>query len=218
MRFPNESDAYRAARNELLDAEIELRRSVEAVAAKRRALPLGGEIAEDYAFRERDGDVRLSELFDDGKDSLIVYNFMYGPAMAAPCVCCTSMLDALDGEAPHVVQRVNLVVVAKSPIDRIHAAAEARGWRSLRLLSSADSTYNLDYGGENAGGGQMPALNVFGRRAGRVHHFYGAELLFVAGDPGQDPRHADLIWPLWNLFDLTPEGRGTNWYPSLQYE
>jgi predicted dithiol-disulfide oxidoreductase (DUF899 family) len=222
VRFPGESQAYRAARDELLDAEIELRRQTEAVAAKRRNLPLGGEVPEDYVFDEQSDDgtvrqVRLSELFADGKDTLIVYSYMYGPQVAAPCVMCTSILDALDGEAPHVVQRVNLAVVAKSPIERVRQFARERGWRNLRLLSSARNTYNRDYQGELPDGSQMPALNVFVRRDGRVHHFYATEALFVPADPGQNQRHVDSIWPLWNLFDLTPEGRGENWYPRLSY-
>src|SRR6185295_10436283 len=221
-RFPGESTDYRAARNELLDAEIELRRQLEAVAAQRRTLPLGGEVPEDYAFDEQNEDgvirqVRLSQLFGEGKDTLIVYSYMYGPQMEQPCVSCTSILDGLDGEAPHVVQRVNLAVVAKSPVERIQRFARYRGWRHLRLLSSAKNTYNRDYHGETPDGDQIPALNVFVRRDGRVYHFYNTELLYAPTEPGQDGRHVDLIWPLWNLFDLTPEGRGEKWYPRISY-
>jgi predicted dithiol-disulfide oxidoreductase (DUF899 family) len=131
---------------------------------------------------------------------------------------CTSMLDGLDGIAPHATQRVNFAVVAKSPIDRILKFARERGWRNLRLLSSAGTTYNRDYGGEAEDGSQRPSLNVFARRAEKIHHFYNAELLFVRSEKGQNPRHVDLLWPLWNLFDLTPDGRGTDWYPRLGYE
>jgi len=225
VRFPGESPAYRSARDRLLDAEIELRRATEAVAAQRRKLPLGGEVSDDYTFEEIDGTngkgkkrkVRLSELFDDGKDTLIIYNLMYGPVAARPCPSCTSILDSLDGEAPHVAQRANLAVVAKSPIERIREFAKERGWRNLRLLSSQGSTYNHDYQGENAKGEQMPALNVFVRRNGKIYHFYNTELMFAPADPGQDMRHVDMIWPLWNLFDVTPEGRGTKWKPALSY-
>jgi predicted dithiol-disulfide oxidoreductase (DUF899 family) len=216
-RFPGESAKYRAARDKLLQAEVDLRAQVEQVAAMRRQLPLGGAIPEDYAFDEGGRRVRLSELFDDDKNTLLVYNFMFGPAMAAPCPMCTSILDSLDGAAPHVTQRANLVVVAKSPFDRIREFARGRGWRNLRLLSSAGTTYNTDYYGEVADGSQWPMLNVFVRRGGRIHHAHGSELLFLQPPRGQDPRHADMIWPLWNLLDLTPEGRGTGWYPKLQY-
>jgi len=222
VRFPGESAKYRTARNALLRDEVALRAQIESVASKRRSLPLGGEIPEDYVFDEITVDggvrqVRMSELFAPGKDTLIVYSYMFGPKMAAPCVMCTSILDGLDGQSAHVNQRVNFVVVAKSPIDRITNLARERDWNSLRLLSSAANTYNHDYHGENAKGDQLPSLNVFVKRDGRIHHFYQSELLFAPSEHGQDGRHVDMIWPLWNLFDVTPEGRGTNWYPRLRY-
>jgi predicted dithiol-disulfide oxidoreductase (DUF899 family) len=222
-RFPGESKAYRSARDKLLKAEIELRSRIEAVAAMRRKLPPGGAVPQDYEFEEGTDAgtvrrVRLSELFQPGKDTLVLYSFMYGPAMAKPCPMCSAMLDSLDGSAPHLSQRINLAVVAKSPIARIRDAARTRGWRNMRLISSAANTYNRDYRGETADGSQMPALNVFIRRGGRIHHAYGTELLFAPREKGQDGRHVDSIWPLWNLFDFTPEGRGATWYPKLQYE
>jgi predicted dithiol-disulfide oxidoreductase (DUF899 family) len=222
VRFPGESAKYRAARNALLEDEMALRATIEAVASKRRKLPLGGAIPEDYVFDELAADgsvrhVRMSELFAPGKNTLIVYSYMYGPQMVSPCTSCTSILDGLEGQSDHVTQRVNFVVVAKSPIDRIVNVARERGWDNLRLLSSAANTYNRDYRGENEKGDQTPSLNVFVKRDGRVHHFYQTELLFAPTDKGQDGRHVDMIWPLWNLFDVTPEGRGTNWYPRLRY-
>ena len=226
VRFPNESDEYRAERAELLKAEKELRRRVEEVAARRRRLPLGGELAQNYTFEEGPRDlrapesatkVRFSQLFEPGKDTLVVYSFMYGPQMEKPCPMCTSMLDALDAEAPHITQRVNLVVAAKSPIRRIREHARSRGWTRLRLVSTAGTTYNRDYHGEAEDGDQIPSLNVFVRRGDKIHHFYNSELLFAETPEGQDPRHVDPIWPLWNLFDFTPEGRGKDWYPKLAY-
>jgi len=215
-RFPNESAAYRAARDEVLRAEMALRRQTEEVAAMRRKLPLGGAIPVDYEFADAaNAPVRLSELFD--RDApLVVYSFMYGPEMKAACPSCTSILDSLDAEAPHVTQRVNLAVVAKSPIERILAHARDRGWRNLRLLSSAQNAYNRDYHGEDAKGSQTPALNVFVRRACGVRHTYCTELMFAKREPGQDPRHVDAIWPLWSVLDYTPEGRG-DFYPALRY-
>jgi predicted dithiol-disulfide oxidoreductase (DUF899 family) len=197
VSFANESADYRVARDALLAAERDLRRQVEAVAAQRRALPLGGEVPQDYVFEEAvtgpNGEsvrsVRLSELFGR-HGSLIAYSFMYGPD-SPPCPMCTAMLDSLDGSAEHVGQRAALVVIAKSPIGRIREHARARSWRRLRLLSSAANSYNRDY--------------------------WHSELLYAGGEPGQDPRHVDPIWPLWNLLDLTPEGRGTDWYPRLDY-
>ncbi len=226
VRFPGESEDYRAARDKLLEAEIALRRNMEQVAALRRTLPSGGPVPEDYEFEEGAADlddttsvhrVKLSELFRPGKGSLVLYSFMYGPRMDKPCPMCTSILDSLNGTAPHATQRINLAVVAGSPIQRIRAFARERGWRNLRLLSSAGNSYNRDYHGETDAGSQIPALNVFTRSRGKTRHFFNAELLYAPEEPGQNGRHVDTIWPLWNLFDFTPEGRGGNWYPKLSY-
>jgi predicted dithiol-disulfide oxidoreductase (DUF899 family) len=241
IAFPGESSEYRAARDRLLEREIELRRNMEAVAAERRALPSGGVVPEDYVFQGAgaDGDprdVRLSELFAPGKDALVVYSFMFprnpaderpGPAsgetarlplVESPCPSCTALIDQLEGTAEHVTQRVNLAIVAKSPLPRILTFAAERGWRRLRFLSSAGNTYNRDYHGETAEGFQMPMLNVFRRDGETISHFWGAELFYAPTDPGQDPRHVGTIEPLWNLFDLTHVGRGTDWDEQLSYE
>jgi predicted dithiol-disulfide oxidoreductase (DUF899 family) len=222
VRFPGEDKAYRAARNELLRAEADLRRRVEAVAAQRRKLRLGGPVPEDYVFEEmydaQARRVKLSELFAPGLNTLAVYSFMYGPNMAHACPLCTSMLDSLDGAATHLAQRINLAVVAKSPIARIQEFARSRGWRNLRLISSAGNSYNADYHGETPQGAQLPMLNIFALHQGRIRHSYATELLFTPSQKGQDPRHVDAIWPLWNVLDFTREGRGTNWYPRLNYD
>lgn len=216
--FPNEPKPYRAARTRLLRAEIALRRQVEKVASMRRKLPAGGKVPQDYSFEEGDPPraVKMSELFGE-RDTVVAYSFMYGPQMAKACPMCTSMLDGLNGNAQHIAQRANLVVIAKSPIARILEYARGRGWSNLRLLSSAGNSYNADYLGEAADGSQSPMLNVFVRRKGAMRHFYGTELLFAKADPGQNNRHVDALWPLWNLLDFTPEGRGRDWYPKLQY-
>lgn len=223
-RFPNESAAYRKARNKLLKAEVALRRQVEEVAKLRRRLPLGGVVPEDFEF-DAAADVigmkkvRLSELFAPGKDTLVLYNYMYSLAMDTPCPMCTSILDSLEGAAPHLNQRLNLAVVAKSPLPRILTFARNRGWKSLTFLSSADNSYNRLYHGETEGDGhQMPMLNVFVQKGDSIRHFWGSELMFTKADkPGQNQRHVDMIWPLWNLLDMTPEGRGKDWYPRLGY-
>ena len=222
VRFHGEAAAYRRARDKLLKSEMELRRLTEAVAAERRKLPLGGELKEDYLFEESDKNggsrsVRFSELFAPGKDTLVVYNFMYGPAMERACPSCSTMLDALDGNAKAISQRVNLAVVAKSPLSRILSHARDRGWYGLRFLSSAYNSYNLDYHGEDAEGHQMPMLNVFVKRGDAIRHLLGSELLYAPREKGQDPRHADFLFPLWSVFDLAPEGRGKDWFPKLSY-
>ena len=219
VQFPGESPRYRAARNRLLAAERDLRKQVERVARMRRKLPLGGEIPEDYVFEDGPAhSVKLSGLFREGLDTLVLYSFMFGPEMEQACPMCTSFLDSLNGAAPHLEQRVNLAVVAKSPIARILEFARSRGWHYLRLLSSARNTYNRDYHGETPGGNQLPLLTVFARRSGRIYHTYSTELLFARPEKGQNERHIDMAWPLWNLLDFTPEGRGSDWYPRLSYD
>jgi len=240
VAFPGESAEYRAARNHLLEQEIDLRRMMERVAAARRQLPPGGLLPQDYVFQAHGPDgglteVRLSELFAPGKNSLVIYNMMFprdpdddspGPSAGqtallplpeGPCPSCTAFLDQLDGAAEHASQRINFVVAAKTPIDRLLTFASERGWRRLRLLSSAGSTYNRDYLAETPDGTQRPMLNVFRRDGQTIRHFCGSELFYAPTDPGQDPRHVGTLEPLWNLFDLTPEGRGTDWYEQLSY-
>lgn len=222
VSYPGETPAYRRARERLLKAEIALRRHIETVAAARRKLPQGGLLLQDYLFDESDKaggvrSVRFSELFASGKDTLVVYNFMYSPAMERACPSCTSILDSLDGNMKDITQRVNLAVVAKSPLPRILAHARDRGWYALRLLSSAGNSYNRDYFGENEAGKQRPMLNVFVKKGDKIRHFWGSEIAFAPTEKGQDPRHVDFMWPLWNVFDTTPDGRGKDWRPKLSY-
>jgi predicted dithiol-disulfide oxidoreductase (DUF899 family) len=240
VTYPGESAEYRAARDALLAKEIELRRQMEAVAAARRELPPGGEVPEDYLFQGEgtDGeatDVRLSELFAPGKDSLAIYSFMFPrdpeddrpgpvretetaklPLHEGPCPSCVSLLDQFDGMVEHAAQVMNFAVVAKSPLDRVLTFGRERGWRRLRLLSSAGNSYNRDYLAETPEGPQRPILNVFRLDGETVRHFWGSELFYGPWEPGQDPRHVGTIEPLWNLFDLTPEGR-PDWDEQLNY-
>lgn len=217
-RFPGETEDYRTARDALLQEEIELRRHVERVAGQRRALPVGGEVA-DYVFHGEDGEVRLADLFAPGQHTLVLYNFMYGPEMEHACPMCTSYLDGLNGNARHITQQVSLAIVAKSPLPRILEYAKRRGWDDLRLVSSADNAFNRDYHGEDENADQESIIHVFTKDAdGVVRHRYSSELIFVPGDDGQDTRHIDPGWPLWNVLDLTPAGRGTAWYPQREYE
>lgn len=215
--YPNESAEYRKARTALLAEEIELRRHIERVAEQRRALPLGGEVPEDYQFEGEDGPARLSEMFGR-HDTLVVYNYMYGPQRKRPCPMCTSLLSAWDGEAEDVAQRAALAVVAKSPIERLKAFKTERGWRHLKLYSSAGNNFNHDYHAEGPQSDDDAAINVFVKRNGKVHHFWGGEMTGKTADPGQDPRGAPDPMPLWTILDMTPGGRGTDWYPELEYD
>ncbi len=220
-KLPNESEQYRLLRNELLQEEINLRAQAERVAAKRRELPLGGKLKEDYEFEMVDKNggnykKRLSELFGN-KKSLIIYSFMYGPDVQNPCAMCTSIISALNGNAIDIEQNASIVVVAKSAIERIKEFAENRRWHSIKLASSLSNTYNIDYYGEDEQGNQWPICNVFVKRGNDIFHSYATELLHVKPEEGMNARHVDFMWPLYNYLDITPEGRG-DWYPKLAYD
>jgi len=240
IAFPGESTEYRAARERLLQQEIDLRRAMEAVATARRELPPGGAIPEDYVFQGEGADgtpseMRLSELFAPGKNSLAIYSFMFPrdpgderpgprtgqtarlPLAEGPCPSCVALLDQLDGSAEHAAQLINFAVVARTPLPRLLAFGQERGWRHLRLLSSATNSYNRDYFAETAEGHQRPILNVFHRDGAAIRHFWGSELFYAPAEPGQDPRHVGTLEPFWNLLDLTPEGRPTIWDEQLSY-
>ena len=216
VRFPNESDEYRRARDALLAEEIELRRHIERVAEQRRELPPGGAVTTDYRFEGENGPARFADLFD-GKQTLVIYSYMFGPQRERPCPMCTSLLSAWDGEAPDIEQRVALAVVARSPIQRLVAFKKERGWRNLRLYSDVRGDYSRDYHAVSKDGGDDPAFNVFTRRDGTIRHFWSGEMGFATADPGQDPRGAPDLMPIWTILDATPEGRATDWYPRLEY-
>ncbi len=216
VRFPGESAEYRAARTALLAEEIELRRHVERVAALRRALPPGGEVKGDYRFMTEAGPSDLAGLFA-GKSTLIVYSFMFGPQRERPCPMCTNLLNAWAGNAADIGQRASLVVVARSPIDRLVAWKRERGWKDLRLATDLNEAYSRDYFGLLPDGSEIPAMNVFTRQGETIRHFWSGEMTGGTADPGQDPRGAPDPAPLWTVLDMTPEGRGSDWYPKLDY-
>ena len=235
LTYPNESAEYRKARNALLDEEMALRRQIEAVAARRRALPPGGEVPENYVF-ERIGHngmpekIAMSKLFGP-HPTLILYSFMYGPEREAPCPMCTHLLDSVNGGARHAGERASLYVVAKSPIARLIAWARERGWAHLRFLSTAGNRYTSDYFGDTS---KLPGsirvawsvkdgkdfdetmFNVFRLENGTVRHFWGSELTWAPQEPGQHHRSGDAVNALWGLLDMTPEGRG-QFMPKLAY-
>lgn len=221
--FPGESDAYRQAREALLAEEIEFRRHMTRLAEQRRALPPGPVIEKDYRFLDETGfEVGLRELFDD-KDTLVTYFWMYGPQRARPCPMCTNWLGAVNGNAADIKQRVALKILGRSPVERQFLFAQERGWRDLDFIQTIGDDYAKDLGLINDDGTENPALVVF-RRDGEgngmgetVRLFWASEMTFDMADPGQDPRDAPDIASLWSILDLTPEGRGTDWYPRLRY-
>jgi len=212
--YPNESAEYRAARNQLLVEEIELRRQLERVAAQRRALPAGGEIPQDFLLTSETGPVRFSSLFGD-KRTLLIYSMMYGPQRPAPCPMCTSFLNAWNGTAVNLRQRVAVAVTARSPIERLIDYKNQRGFTNLRFISDGSGEYTRTY--VNPEDADVPGFSVFSRRDGIIRHFYSGEMSGAMADPGQDPRGAPDLDPLWLMLDLTPAGRGTDWYPKLDY-
>lgn len=208
-----ESPEYRAARTALLAEEIELRRHIERVARQRRALPPGPVVEKDYAFVGEEGPVRFADLFGP-HDTLVAYKYMYGPDRKRPCPMCTAAMSAWDGEANDIGQRVSFVMIARSPIERLVAFKRERGWRNLRLYSDTSGDYTRDY--VHPEDADVPGLNVFTRRDGTIRHFWGDEMGQTA-DPGEDPRGAPDLMPLWTILDLTPAGRAPDWYPKLSY-
>ncbi|HEY4086315.1 MAG TPA: DUF899 family protein [Bryobacteraceae bacterium] len=212
--FPNESAEYRAARNTLLVEEIELRRHLERVAEQRRSLPAGGATPKDFEFVGPGGPVHLSDLFGD-KDTLLIYSMMFGPKRAAACPSCTSFLTSWNGAAVNLRERVAIAVTARSPIERLLEFQKQRSLLNLRFFSDTSGDYTRTY--VNPDDADMPGFSVFTRREGIVRHFYSPEMNFDMSDPGQDPRGAPDMDLLWQMLDYTPEGRGADWYPKLDY-
>ncbi|MER9442955.1 DUF899 family protein [Mesorhizobium sp. M0340] len=241
ITFPNESQEYRIAREKLLQQEIELRRAMEDVAVARRALPPGGLVPQDYVFDGLGPDgkparVKLSELFAPGKDTLIVYSMMFPrhpqetrdvatsggtaklPRPDQPCPSCTALLDQFDGAIGHLeAAGYNFAVVAKTALENLLTLGRDRGWKNMRLVSSAGNSFKRDYHAEAEDGAQLPMLSVFHRDGDGIRHFWSSELGFAPPEPGQDPRAIGTCEILWNLMDFTPEGRAQSWQEQLQY-
>jgi predicted dithiol-disulfide oxidoreductase (DUF899 family) len=203
LRYPNESREYRDARDALLKEEQALVDKVKSVAAKRRALPPGGRLKEDYVFEwASDGKlgktVRFSELFGD-KSTLLLYSFMFGPGWDKPCLSCTSLMDGFDRAWYSVTRDAAFAAIAKAPAERINAWAKERGWTQIPLLSGFKSTYQADYQAQlGSDDEQRGKMHVFRKQNGKILHFWGNEL---------DANFVDTAWAYWNLMDFTPEGR-----------
>jgi predicted dithiol-disulfide oxidoreductase (DUF899 family) len=215
-RFPGESEEYRRARTALLAEEIDLRRQIQRVAEMRRALPRGSE-ATDYRFLDENGkEVGLADLFGR-HDTLFTYFWMYGPERARPCPMCTSFVGSLDVPAPDIEQRVAMAIVGRSPVARQLAFARERGWRHLRFYQTVGDDFARDYHGLGEDGQEGAMVTVWQRRGHKVTLFWAAEGGPETADPGFDPHLAPDPTPLWNILDWTPGGRGTDWYPQLEY-
>jgi predicted dithiol-disulfide oxidoreductase (DUF899 family) len=207
LRYPNESKEYRAAREALLKDEQELVEKKRALAEKRRRLPPGGALKEDYVFQwAGDGKagkklgerVKFSELFGD-KNTLILYSWMFGPSWDKPCPSCTSLMDGFDRTWYSVAQDAAFAAVAKAPAEKIEAWAKERGWSQIPLLSGYESVFQADYKCQgDSDDMQLPVMLVFKKQGGRIFLFWSTENM---------SNHVDTVWPYWNLLDFTPEGR-----------
>jgi predicted dithiol-disulfide oxidoreductase (DUF899 family) len=215
-RLDHESVGYRKHRDELQQAEMQLRDQRERVAALRRGLPRDTLIPDAVFSEIHDGKpraVRLSELFTAPERPLVLMHFMFGKQEAAPCPMCTAWADGYDGIVPHLSQRVNFAVLVAGDAGAFGAYARSRGWRHLRALSAAESDLKRRLGFEAADGAQHPGVSVFLRNPdGTLVHFYSVSAFLDAGEF----RGMDLLSPLWHFLDLTPEGRG-DWVPKKSY-
>jgi len=211
--YPNESKEYRKARDALLKEEQTLVDKTKAVAAKRRTLPLGGELKEDYVFQWANAGkvgerVKFSELFGD-KKTLILYSWMYGPSWDNPCPSCTSLMDGFDRSAYQVTRDAAFAGIAKAPAKKIDAWARKRGWTQIALLSGFESPFQADYKCQgDSDDMQWPVMHVFRKKRGKIYHFWATEL---------PEGHVDTVWPYWNLMDFTPEGRPDNIVPPQKF-
>lgn len=215
--FPGASPEYEAARKALLADEIEFRRHMTRLVEQRRALPPGPVISKDYRFKDEQAlEVGLKDLFGD-KDTLVAYFWMYGPQRERPCPMCTNWLGSVNGNAADIKQRVALKILGRSSVERQFAFAQERGWRDLNFVQTVGDDYANDLGILKPDGSEYPALIVFKRDEDQVRLFWASEMSLEMADPGQDPRDAPDIASFWSVLDLTPEGRGADWYPKLKY-
>ena len=222
FRFPNETDEYRARRDELLELEKDLRARGESVARKRRELPLGGRLKEDYRFQRvgDDGEVReiaFEELFGE-HETLLLYSMMYGPEWDAACPSCTSLVDAFDANYHPVSHHCAMAVVGAARPEQFREWSRRRGWK-IPVYAAGESTYLLDYFAreEPVDPALVSMMNCFRKTPDGVFHTWGSELVGHPMENGH-PRHVDAVWPFWNLLDMTPDGRGERSIPRQDYE
>ena len=219
----NESEEYLLKREELRRAEIDLRKERERVAELRRQLPQGPAV-EDYVFEEVSakldaGDTpvrktRLSELFTNPNRSVVIYHLMFGKKQTKPCPMCTAWIDGFNGVAHHLAQNLDLAIVSATDLPSLRNHARERGWNRLRLLSGGSSTFKYDLGSEDKEGNQDSAISVFTRDSdGTMRHSYTGHP-WLATDITE--RGIDELTPIWNVMDLTRQGRGA-FYAKLEY-
>ena len=217
-RFAKESSAYAKAREALLAEEIEVRRHVGRLARRNRELPEGPEMPDSSKFVGMNGgEVGLADMFGQ-HDTLVLYHWMYGPERSRPCPMCTNLLGPLAANAADLRQQVALSVVSRSKVERMIAFGVERGWRDLPYYQAVGDDFSVAIGGLDPDtGGEVPVLMVLRKKDGKVRLHWMGETTTAMADPGEDPRGAVDLSPLWNVLDLTPAGRDAKWYPRLTY-
>jgi predicted dithiol-disulfide oxidoreductase (DUF899 family) len=215
VRFPNESHKCRRAREALL---AEGDRASPSYRTRRRGAPRaapGGEVVKPYAFADEDGPASFADLFG-GKNTLHVW-----PAARAamPDVHVAPVGVGWRG-AGHSAARCARGGGAVA--DRAAESLQARTWLGyLPLYQDLSGEFSRDYHALTREGGDDAAFNVFTRSKQAdvvtMRHFWGGEMNGASADPGQDPRGAPDLMPIWSILDATPDGRGTDWYPKLNY-
>jgi len=139
---------------------------------------------------------------------------MFGKKQTKPCPMCTAWIDGFNGVAHHLAQNLDLAIVAAADLSSLRTHARTRGWNRLRLLSAGSSTFKYDLGSEDREGNQDSAISVFTRdRDGAIRHFYTGHPWLA---PDITERGIDELTPIWNVMDLTRQGRGT-FYAKLEY-
>ena len=201
------------ARMELLAEEKRLTHQMDAVSARRRALPWV-KIDKDYRFESRCGSISLAELFGT-KSQLVIQHFMLGPDWKEGCPSCSYMADHTDGMLPHLAARdTTMLAVSRAPLAEIEAFKQRMGW-SFEWVSSHESEFNHDFHvsfteeqvasgkveynftEQSFGSTEAPGISVFFKDSdGSVYHTYS-----VYG------RGVELMMGTYRILDLTPKGR-----------
>jgi predicted dithiol-disulfide oxidoreductase (DUF899 family) len=198
---------WRAAREALLADEKEATRARDALAARRRRLPMV-RIDKDYVFDGANGKATLLDIFD-GRRQLLLYHFMFGPSEEAGCDGCSMFVDQI-GHLAHLRARdTSFALVSRAPISKIEAYRKRMGW-TIPWYSSFRSEFNVDFGvgpetpqPDAYQDGETFGLSVFLRDGRSVLRTY-----FTTA------RGVEALGSVWTFLDLTPLGRQEEWEDS----
>jgi len=189
MNYRDTAEKLAAWRGEI----AELRRKMREVQASAEPEPV-----QDYELSSTGGPVRLSQLFGDKRDLVVIHN------MGRSCVYCTLWADGFNGIYPHLADRAAFVVTSPDSVEVQRDFAATRGWR-FPMLSHGGNGFAADMGYRSASGGWLPGVSVFRRDGDKVCR---------VADTGFQP--GDDFCALWHLFAMLPEGSG-DWGPKFAY-